>query len=81
MRHNTSYYIYRDDRTAILQAFDRGTSAFEAALNQYVDWTSQAAADLEDSIKSGPLLPKCSTAMVIHPVIRLIFTLTTYVIT
>ena len=53
--------MYRDDQNAILQAAGSSSSAFENALNRYIDWTPQVAADLEDSIRSGPLSPRCQS--------------------
>ena len=56
--------ICRSSQQAILQALDTNTSAFQTALDQYIDWTPEAAAALEDSIRSGPIEVKCSTDQV-----------------
>ena len=49
------------DRNAIVEAYQRSTAAFESAINDHIQWSPEAAAGLEDSIKSGPLQPACRT--------------------
>ena len=51
----------RAAQSAILQGYSGGSASFEAAINQYITWTPEAAAGLEESIRSGPLTPICRT--------------------
>lgn len=51
--------ICRSAQQAILQALYTNTSAFQTALDQYIDWTPEAAAALEESIRSGPMNILC----------------------
>ena len=57
-------FYFRSAQQAILQALNRGTAAFQSALDQHIDWTPEAAAALEDSIRSGPIQARCSTDQV-----------------
>ena len=58
------YLICRSAQQAILNALATSPSAFENALDQYIDWTPEAAAALEESIRSGPIEAGCSTDQV-----------------
>ena len=59
-----NFIIFRSTQRAILQALDTSTSAFQTALDQYIDWTPETAAALEESIRSGPIKAECSTDQV-----------------
>ena len=62
-----SYYWlfdYRAVRQTIMDALNTSNSAFEEALNQHITWTPDAAAALETSIRSSPILAGCSTDQV-----------------
>ena len=52
--------ICRSTQQAILRALDTSKSAFQTALNQNIDWTPEAAAALEESIRSGPIQAECT---------------------
>ena len=47
-----------------MDALNTSNSAFAEVLNQHITWTSDAAAALETSIRSGPIFAGCSADQV-----------------
>ena len=50
-----------------------GPRAAEAGLNQYVDWTSEAAQGLQESVLGGDLVTVCATDDSVSGIVHVYF--------